>query len=188
MKTQKKKDKGDKINRQEENEADQIIEFITKKQDLLYQKAYSITKNKEQAKDLQQETILKIIKNINKYKKGTNIEAWSYTIMYNTYKNEIKRQACEDKYKQHILQQTQNTFTYDYELYGNKMLIREIIDKMPQNFAMPIKMFLNGYKYNEIAKSMKIPMTTVRNRIHILKNEIRKEVERENRREANIGR
>lgn len=87
------------------------------------------------------------------------------------------KQANEEK--QNNQQQTQDTLNNNNEQNHNNMLIKEIIDKMPQNIAMPIIMYLKGQKYNEIAKAMNITSTTARNRIHMAKCIIKKQKTKE---------
>ena len=54
-----------------------------------------------------------------------------------------------------------------------KKELYEIIDMLPGAYGRPIRMFLAGYSYKEISKSMKIPIGTVKSRIHLGKKQIR---------------
>lgn len=132
--------------------------------------ALSFTKDSQDADDLVQDTYVKALRYKNNFKEGTNIKGWLYTIMRNIFINNYKRK----KFQNTITDSTDNNYfinsSQDYSADGvtskiNEKDIRSAITSLGADFKVPFTMFLEGYHYDEIAESMKIPMGTVKSRI-----------------------
>lgn len=143
--------------------------------------AINLTKDRESAKDLVQETMYKAIANREKYMCGTNIKAWLYTIMRNIFINDYRKKS-----KQYVIfDSTPNDFLLDSNqssisnLAESKMKLKEIeeaVQDLPSIFKEPFILYFEGYKYNEIAFILNEPLGTIKSRIHfarkLLKNKI----------------
>jgi RNA polymerase sigma-70 factor (ECF subfamily) len=147
-------------------------------QEQLFYYALQLTEDREDALDLVQETSFKALKNRNRLHNNDHIRAWLYTILKNTYINYLR----SSHYRQltHDSDELNNyavpyggTNGAPYEQLEKKELY-EIIGMLPGAYEKPIKMFLSGYSYKEIAKQMNIPIGTVKSRIHLGKKQIRK--------------
>jgi len=147
-------------------------------QQQLYYYALQLTENRQDALDLVQETSYKALKNKKKLQSGTHIRAWLYTILKNTYINYLR----SGHNRQIVKNQDEITLSSEQfvdpaqkmpdELLMDKEL-RHIIGLLPLVYGQPLDMFLTGYSYKEIAREMKIPIGTVKSRIHLGKRKIR---------------
>lgn len=151
------------------------IEFNTQVQILSrYLKPFAIklTHDREEASDLVQETMLKAITNREKFMDGTNLKAWLYTIMRNTfitdYHKKIRRNTHVDKTEnQYFLNSTYNAV--DNRSSGKFVMedIQKAIQNLKADYSEPFLMYFKGWKYHEISEQLLIPIGTVKNRIHI---------------------
>lgn len=147
--------------------------------------ALRLTRSSEEANDLIQETILKALNNQDKFREGTNIKAWLYTIMRNTfitqYHRLIKRKTFIDNSDDlHLLQSpassVENMGIHNLE----EATIRKEIEALPDAYQYPFMMYFTGYKYQEIAEMMDIPLGTVKNRIHVARKFLKEALDRLN--------
>ena len=148
-------------------------------QDQLYYYALQLTEDKDDAKDLVQETSYKALKNQGKLLNDKNIKAWLYTILRNAYINFLRsghnRQLTTDKNE--LNQQYDNTPSSVEESPDQVLIINElheIIDRLPNDYGKPLQMFISGYSYKEISNEMNIPIGTVKSRIHLGKKKIKR--------------
>ncbi|MEL6675884.1 MAG: RNA polymerase sigma factor [Bacteroidota bacterium] len=140
--------------------------------------AFKLTRDAEEADDLIQDTLVKAISNREKFAEGTNLKAWMYTIMKNTfitnYHRLVKRKTFIDTTDNlHFI----NSSSHTIENRGNGKLAMDEIEKAIENlnhdYKTPFMMHFNGYKYFEIADILDIPIGTVKNRIHIARKELK---------------
>lgn len=144
---------------------------------LLFSFAIKLTRNQEDAKDLMQETAFRAYGNRDKFQMGTNFKAWLTTIMRNTFINNYRKNK-----KRKELEQPVDNFLFAIEsttigngAYSN-MLIEElntIINGISDAYSVPFRMFYLGYKYDEIADHLAIPIGTVKSRIHFARKKIK---------------
>lgn len=135
--------------------------------------AFQLTRNVDDAKDLLQVTFLKAWANKHRFNPGTNLGAWLYTIMKNTFLSEYQRKRRHQTY----VDITDNQYylnSESRERYGkeadediNLAYINSAIDQLPDQYRIPFKSFLEGFKYEEISASLDIPLGTVKNRIFL---------------------
>ena len=148
-------------------------------QEELLRFAYKLTADKEEANDLLQETSLKALDNEDKYMPDTNFKGWMYTIMRNIFINNY-----------HKIVRTQTVVDQGVDLYNLDVVndsgfdspdgayqIKEItkaINALNDELKVPFSMFLSGYKYNEIAEKLCVPLGTVKSRIFFARQELQK--------------
>jgi RNA polymerase sigma-70 factor (ECF subfamily) len=147
-------------------------------QEQLFYYALQLTEDREDALDLVQETSFKALKNRNRLHNNDHIRAWLYTILKNTYINYLRsshyRQLSHDSDElNNYAAPSSGSNGAPYDQLEKKEL-HEIIGMLPVVYEQPIKMFLSGYSYKEIAKRMNIPIGTVKSRIHLGKKQILK--------------
>ncbi len=161
------------------------IEFTNQVQTLSYSLkpvALNLTRDLDDAKDLIQETLVKALQNKEKFKAGTNLKAWLYTIMRNSFINNYnkitKRSTTLDNTDQITFINTddrfvaQNGATTEFALND----INQAIAYLDEEYRTPFMMYYTGYKYLEIADKLQIPIGTVKNRIHIARKELKEKL------------
>lgn len=142
--------------------------------------AYSLTSNYDDAKDLVQETYFKAFNNQDKFNDNTNIKAWVYTIMKNTfindYRRRIKRQAL---FSEDVHEFVINNKPADYgpeAEFGFRELTK-VVESLEPEFRIPFQMHDKGYKYQEIADELGLHLGTVKSRIHFSRQKLKKKLE-----------
>lgn len=161
------------------------IEFDVKIQGLsqfLKPFALKLTRDLEAANDLMQETLLKAISNREKFKEGTNLKAWLYTIMRNTFITDYHRQTRRNTFidttdNLHFINSSSYTTSNTAESEFVVDDIREAVDGLKDEYKVPFMMHFKGYKYHEIADYLDIPIGTVKNRIHIARKKLKNSLE-----------
>ncbi len=139
--------------------------------------AYMLTSNRDDAYDLLQDTTLKALDNEDKFTEGTNFKGWVFTIMRNIFINNYRRGArqatvvdtTENLYLLNIAQDS-GMETPDGSYSVNE--ISESINDLPEEFRIPFSMHVAGYKYNEIAEHMQLPLGTVKSRIFFARKKL----------------
>lgn len=143
--------------------------------------ALRLTRNGDEANDLMQDTLLKAIANREKFAEGTNLKAWLYTIMKNTfitnYHRLVKRKTFIDTTDNlHFINSSLHT---TQNRASTKLALDEInsaVESLSHEYKTPFLMHFNGYKYHEIAEILDIPIGTVKNRIHIARKELKEQL------------
>lgn len=139
-------------------------------QDKLLNFAYMLTSNRDEAYDLLQETTLKALENEDKFAENTNFKGWVLTIMRNVFINNYRRgmrtativDTTENLY--HLnLSQDSGLETPEGSLGTSE--ISDAINSFADEYRIPFSMHVTGYKYNEIAEQMNLPLGTVKSRI-----------------------
>ncbi len=150
---------------------------IVKMSDVLEYFALSLTKDKEQAQDLLQETLLKALTYKDKFTPDTNLKAWMHTIMRNTFINDYRksirtRTVVTTKDDIEVLDFVPaTTFAAPDSAISHKEIM-QFINKLGEQYRVPFIMHFNGYKYKEIADQLNIPIGTVKSRIYLAKQSL----------------
>ena len=145
-----------------------VEEFLELNDDLL-RFAYKLTSNKEDAKDLLQETAFKVLTNSDKYTFNDNFRGWVFTIMRNLFINNVNK---ESRYCSLLENETYILNIPEESGLGipdKSYAIKEInnaLESLSEKDSNPLLMFVSGRKYEEISSLMNIPEGTVKNRIH----------------------
>lgn len=140
--------------------------------------AMKLTKDSEEANDLIQETMMKAFKNRDKFADGTNLKAWMYTIMKNTFITNYQRMVRRNTFidttdNLHFINSTSNSIQNGaYEKFALSD-ITTAVDSLPDTYKTPFMMHFRGFKYHEIAEKLDIPIGTVKNRIHIARKDLK---------------
>lgn len=145
----------------------------------LLQYAHKFTQDQNDAEDLLQNTLVKVLKYHKKFANGTNLLGWIYTIMRNTFINDCRKRSHQLKYINGIVesQDMENRISQDR---SEGPLISEEIDNViktiPEIYYTAFMMFYEGYKYYEIAEYLGIPEGTVKTRIHTARQILQKKL------------
>ena len=141
--------------------------------------ALMLTANRDDAQDLLQDTTLKVLDNQDKFVDNVNFKGWVLTVM---------RNICINNY--HKIVRVQTVVDSSADLYNLDVVndsgfdspdkayqIKEItkaINGLNDDLKVPFSMFLSGYKYNEIAEKLNVPLGTVKSRIFFARQELQK--------------
>ena len=140
--------------------------------------ACQLTANRDEARDLLQDTTLKALSNEDKYVDNVNFKGWIFTIMRNIFINNYRqtvRQATvvdktEDLYLLNISQDSGlNTPEGSYAVKE----ISGAISQFSEEYRVPFNMYVAGYKYHEIAEKLGLPLGTVKSRIFFARKKLR---------------
>lgn len=140
--------------------------------------ALRLTKDSEDANDLLQDTLVKAFLNRDKYADGTNLKAWLYTIMKNTFITNYQRMVRRNTFidttdNLHFINSSESLVENNAYSQFAMEDINGAIDSLEDTFKNPFMMYFNGFKYHEIAQKLNIPIGTVKNRIHIARKELK---------------
>lgn len=145
-------------------------EKLTDLQNNMLNFAMTLTSNRDEAKDLVQETTLKALDNIDRYYENTNFKGWVFTIMHNIFVNNYRR-IVHNKAR---IDQTENLYHLNLPQdsgfdspEGSYTLaeINKVINSFTDEYKIPFSMHVSGFKYEEIAQQLNMPIGTVKSRI-----------------------
>jgi len=148
--------------------------------DALYNTAYRMTRNAEDAEDLVQETYLKAYKYYDKFEEGTNFKAWLFKIMKNTFINNYrKKQAAppqsdfadiEESFESQVSEEvTRKVKDPEEELLEDVLDedVQRALEELPEDYRMVVILAdLEGFAYKEIADILEVPVGTVMSRLY----------------------
>ena len=139
--------------------------------------AYRFNLKKADAKDLVQETFLRVLLNKEKYVDNQKIKAWIFTIMKNTFVDKYRHSFSENTYRDQLVEsffnnQPEPAGYDDPDSAYSALGIAHNIEKLEDKFRIPFKMFVNGYKYTEIAHELDLKIGTVKNRIFLSRKQL----------------
>ena len=151
------------------------LEFL----DALYGAALRLTRNADQAQDLVQDTYLKAIRARDSFAAGTNLKAWLYTILHNTWRNRRRDSArARVEFDSDLVEQAADTSAADWPAKQfespETLLMRDSIDgdlqdaldALPESFREAVWLRdVDELSYQEIADTLAIPIGTVMSRL-----------------------
>ena len=151
-------------------EKEEMTDYLIGNQEEMYQWAYRLTRNYDDAQDLLQSTLLCALKSVGMYTEENNISGWLYTIMRNIFFNTTRhsgRCCCMEKEDiERMMQLGENALNDNAEIAFDMSDIQRAIDTLDRPYKIPMSLYQSGYKYQEIAEKMGIPLGTVKSRIH----------------------
>lgn len=160
------------------------IEFNKKLSGLasvLHSFAYNLTKNSEDAKDLYQETAFRALSNRDKFQPDTNFKAWMFTIMKNIFINNYRKKIKANT----VLDTTDNQFYLNSGSHAipnsaeGSIMMKELnimLDVLDDSIKVPFMMHFEGFKYQEIADELDLPLGTVKSRIFFARKELKERI------------
>lgn len=157
--------------------------------DALYNFAYNLTYNEDDANDLVQETYMKAFRFIDKYIEGTNAKAWLFKILKNGFINQYRKASkkptkvdFEDVISYQDSEEGTNFAGHidmRQEIYQSMMgdEVTLAVNNLPVDFRTVILLCdIEGFTYEEISKIIDIPIGTVRSRLHRARNMLKEKL------------
>lgn len=139
--------------------------------------ALKLTADNEDAEDLLQETFLKALKYKDKFQEQTNLKAWLYTIMKNTFINNYRRAVrkktiIDNTADDYFVNSTKKQSPISPESEYNYKEIMKTVELLNDECKIPFQMHNEGYKYKEIAEELDMPIGTVKSRIFLARKKL----------------
>lgn len=180
-------DDGDNRRELSKAEKDEIFreEFLPH-MDSLYNFGYYLANDEDRAKDLLQDTYLKAYRFISYYQAGTNAKAWLLRILKNSFINEYRKKSktpyqvdLDDVNQKDDMDDDHVVLDLRSEVYNSLMgdEITRSVNDLPADYRLIILLCdIEGFKYEEIAKIIDVPIGTVRSRLHRARNMLKEKL------------
>lgn len=143
--------------------------------------AYNLTKNSEDSRDLFQETAFRALTNSEKFRPGTNFKAWLFTIMKNIFINNYRKKVKANT----VFDSTDNDYFINSgskqvhnDASSNIMMdeLNGMVESLDNSIKVPFLMHFQGFKYQEIADALELPLGTVKSRIFFARKALKEMV------------
>jgi len=149
--------------------------------DALYRTALRMTRSEAEAEDLVQETYIRAFRFRHQFTPGTNLKAWLFRILTNTFINQYRRKAARpdttelDDVEESILYRHMRDVNPgsaspdpEAELIDNTLSseVKDALEALPEKFRTTVLLDVEGFSYKEIAEMLDIPIGTVMSRLH----------------------
>jgi RNA polymerase sigma-70 factor (ECF subfamily) len=148
--------------------------------DSLYNTAYRMTRSAEDAEDLVQETFFKAYKYYDKFEEGTNLKAWLFKILKNTFINNYRKKKLEprsvdfaeieDSFERIVRRDAAEPAGDPESDFFNGVLdddVRKALESLPYDYRMVVILAdLEDFSYKEIADILECPVGTVMSRLY----------------------
>lgn len=157
--------------------------------DSMYNFAYRLSGDEDDAKDLVQDTYLKAYRFIASFEPGTNSKAWLFRILKNSFINDYRKKSkqpakvdYQDVETFYNSEKVDEKFTMDLRIESVKDMIGDevaiALNSLAVDFRVAIILCdLEGFTYEEMAKILDIPIGTVRSRLHRARNLLKEKLE-----------
>jgi RNA polymerase sigma factor (sigma-70 family) len=150
---------------------------------LLFSYALRLTRSRQDAEDLVQETSIKAYRYRDRFAPGTNYKSWICTIMRNTFINNYRKRKSRNHINQPVEDfsfalESQNAIPNEAEHNLRMKSYLKVIKNLKDIYSIPFMMFYQGFEYQEIAEQLNIPIGTVKSRIFVARQKLKQKISR----------
>jgi RNA polymerase sigma-70 factor (ECF subfamily) len=156
--------------------------------DALYRTGLRMTRSEADAEDLVQETFIRAFRHRDQFTPGTNLRAWLFRILTNTFINSYRKKSAQpdttelDAIEEATLYRrmsgaASSTSSEPERLVVDNMLdseVKQALDELPERFRSVVVLDVEGFSYREIAEMLEIPIGTVMSRLHRARRSLQK--------------
>lgn len=145
--------------------------------------ALHFTKDRQEADDLFQDTMIKLLKNANSFTIGTNFKGWSSTIMRNNFINMFRRKKRRTEVLEKSAQKAwlgvSTKVANDGAQQMDAAYLRRFIAELDDLYRIPFMLRQEGYRYTEIAEELGVPVGTVKGQIYWARKKLQHRIAQE---------
>ena len=149
--------------------------------DALYRTALRMTRSEAEAEDLVQETYIRAFRFKEQFEPGTNLKAWLFRILTNTFINQFRRQKARpqttelDDVEESALHRNMTGTSAASSLSQPESVVldgvvdsevTDALEELPEKFRTVVLLDVEGFSYKEMAEMLHIPIGTVMSRLH----------------------
>lgn len=162
-----------------ERDADAFESEALSHLDALYRTGLRMTRSEADAEDLVQETYIRALRHRDQFTPGTNMKAWLFRILTNTFINSYRKRSTQPQTTE--LDDVEETTLYRHmtdtgggvaeperEVLDNVVdtEVQQALEDLPERFRTVVLLDVEGFSYKEIAEVLEIPIGTVMSRLH----------------------
>lgn len=169
----------------------------------LYSSAMRMTRNSADAEDLVQETYLRAYRAFDTFQEGSNLRAWMYRILTNTFINSYRSK--KRRPEQSDIDDVEDLYLYkrigglaeghlgqsaEEELmeHFSEAEVKDAVESLPESFRIPVLLAdVEGFSYKEIAEILDVPIGTVMSRLHRGRRALQKALDEFGRQRGLVG-
>ena len=139
--------------------------------------ALLLTHDSSAAEELLQSSLVRAYIKREMFISGTNFASWTRSIMHNIFLNSIENKNHGILSSYPFDADTCNIISsHSADINISAAEIECMIESLPVEISLPLKLYIRGYMYREISEMLHLPLTTVKNRIHIARKRLREQL------------
>lgn len=143
--------------------------------------AYRLSSKKDDADDLVQETFLRVLQKKDRFADNVNFKSWTFTIMKNIFVDMYRRNRKRDIPREQVIEsfiiyQADPLSLENPDSTYFALEISQNIEQLEEKLRLPFSMYVEGYKYIEIADKLNLKLGTVKNRIFMTRKQLMKQL------------
>ncbi len=152
----------------------QAFEILVKRYEKqIFSLAFRLGGDYDEARDLAQESFLRIYQELPRYDEKRKFFPWMYRVAHNTCLNTLNRRPKNRVFFEDVgeppaaLQDSADSPEVSYERQETAELVRQALQQMPDQFRIPLMLkYMEGLSYQEISQRMDLPVSTIETRLH----------------------
>lgn len=156
------------INLAKQGDRDALVSILKSAEHDIYQTAYYLTKNEADAKDLMQDTLIRVYQKFHTYQGQASIKVWAQRITTNLFLDKLRKKkaqlfSLDDHEAYHYIPDEGSSVEDQVEGHMKSREVRTAVSKLPEQYKIVIVLrYLQDMSYKEISETLEIPENTVK--------------------------